>query len=49
MNFRKLKFLVLYGIPWVVEFEATNYKVNHVDEVLDIPVPSCSFFCELNF
>ncbi|SEG14085.1 hypothetical protein SAMN03080598_02621 [Algoriphagus boritolerans DSM 17298 = JCM 18970] len=40
---------VLNGIPWVIEFEVTNYKINHIDEVLDISVSSGSFFSELNF
>jgi hypothetical protein len=39
----------LYGIPWVIKLELANYKINHIDEILDIPVPSGSFFGELNF
>jgi len=39
---------VLYGIPWVIEFELTNYKVNHVDKIVDIPVSSGPFLSELN-
>jgi hypothetical protein len=35
---------VLYGIPWVIEFELSNYKINHIDKIVYVPVTSSSFF-----
>ena len=42
-------FLALCRLVWVIKFELTRDKVNHVDEIVDIPVSSCPFFGQLNF
>ena len=39
----------LCRLVWVIKFELTRDKVNHVDEIVDIPVSSCPFFGQLNF
>jgi hypothetical protein len=36
--------MALYGILWVIEFEFTSDKVNHIDKILDISITSGSFF-----
>ena len=37
-------FLALCVIVWIIEFEFTSYEVNHIDEIMNIPIsPSVSF------
>ena len=39
-----LKIMVLYGIQWVIKFQVSANKVNHINEIINIPITSCSFF-----
>ena len=38
----------LCGIEWIIEFEFTSDEVNHVDEIMNIPISPGSSFGQLN-
>jgi hypothetical protein len=35
----------LCGIEWVIKFQLTAQKVNHVNKILCASIPPCSSFC----
>ena len=41
--------MALCGIEWIIEFEFTSDEVNHVDEIMNIPIRPSSSFGQLNF
>ena len=42
------KIWVLCGIEWIIEFKFTSDEVNHVDEIINIPISPGSSFGQLN-
>ena len=41
--------MALCGIEWIIEFKFTSDEVNHVDEIMSIPISPGSSFGQLNF
>ena len=44
----KALFKALCGIVWIIEFEFTSDEVNHVDEIINIPISPGSSFGQFN-
>jgi len=43
------KELALCQIPWVIKFEFSTSKINHINKISSICISPCSFFCKLDF
>ena len=41
--------MALCEIVWIIEFEFTSDEVNHVDEIINIPISPGTSFGQLNF